>query len=137
MPRTVLLWLLGLSLLSPAGPAFSQELDASQVLQTLATGSLADREAMIARLIETKTTVSSASIAGAVAQELVRVNAEVAERQRKIASGALDPEAPEIGEYLGLLVQACAMSAQPVVLDGLVGAIDTGNMATNAIAAVM
>ncbi len=86
------------------------------------------------RVVEVKAITKSAALAKAIGAELVRMNAVVIERQRRIAAGVTDPAAPAIGEYLGLLIQACAQSADPSVIDGLVGAIDTGYGATRALA---
>lgn len=104
-----------------------------QVLQTLATGTRAEREQMMSRVITVEATAKSHEIARAVAAELARMSEVTAERQRRIAQGILDPDAPGIGEYKGLLVQPCAQSKDPVVIDALIGVIDTGHMAMNAL----
>jgi len=86
------------------------------------------------RVVEVEAIKKSPELTRAVAAELDRVNNIVAQRQRDIVAGISDPSAPSLGPYLGLLVQACAQSDSPAVIEPLVGAIETGNTATRALA---
>jgi hypothetical protein len=120
--------------LSTIGIAQERYVDVKTVLEVLQTGSLAEREATMERVVEVKAITKSAALAKAIGAELVRMNAVLTERQRRIEAGVAVPEAPATGEYLALLVQACAQSADPSVIDGLVGVIDTGWGAMRALA---
>jgi hypothetical protein len=112
----------------------AQQIDVNAAVQVLKSGTLSEREALVDRVIRTRAAASSAAMAQAVADELLRMSDVAAERQRRIAAGAPDATAPDIGEYLAALVQACSQSPEPVVIDGLISVIDTGNMAQAAIA---
>jgi hypothetical protein len=132
-------WTIALTLLAVFGSSLgstAQRYDVSvrEVLAVLEKGSLEEREEMMARVVKVRATAKSPVLAAAIAGELIRMNAVTAERQDRMRRGIPDPTAPGIGEYKASLIQACTQTDDPVVIDALVGVINTGNMATRALA---
>lgn len=104
------------------------------VLAVMTDGTLPERQGMMEQIVALRVMTKSAEVRRVVSQELARMNSEIAVRQNDIARGTTDPTAPDIGEYLGLLVQACAQTDDSLVLEPLLGVLDTGNLATDAVA---
>ncbi len=119
---------------APHTPGDATQVKDEDVVARMTKGTLEEREETVSKVVAFNLMARSADVRRVVAQELVRMNAEVARRQDNLARGISEPGAPAIGEYMGQLVQACAGTDDPVVIDGLLGAIDTGNMATSALA---
>jgi hypothetical protein len=140
--RGAMTWrfLLAVSLLQTTAPLPAQApsptaLFVTDVQRTLAIGSLAERETILKRVAESGLTAKSPQIAAAVAHELERVSALVDKRGEARWAGRPMPNASEdYSEYYPLLVRACAQSDDPVVIDGLIGAISTGRLAADALA---
>jgi hypothetical protein len=105
-----------------------------EVLRVMQQGTLEQRQQAMHAVIDTGSMSRSPEIRRVVAAELERMNKVVEQRQDKIVRGESDPGAPDIGPYLGLLAEACSSTDDPVVIDALIGVIDTGNMVESAVA---
>jgi phosphoribosylpyrophosphate synthetase len=128
--------LLASLLAGAASPSALQPNPQSLLVSHLTTGSYQQRLDAANRALRVSPDLRSDELNRALAAELERVNALIDKRRR--LPGVIDTEWDTygLGEYLGVLVEANARTGQPleVSLPGLVGALGTGKMATDAVA---
>jgi hypothetical protein len=129
------------SLLSATGAGYNTQdavkrnVSVDQVLRVLKIGTLPEREAVLADVLALDAAGKSVEILAAVAGELSRVNSVVHAREAAWVKGERGPvEEGYLGNYHFLLVSVASRSENPIVIQPLLGVIDTGAMATDALA---
>ena len=129
------------SLLATSGAGYDTQAAAKQsvhvreVLQVLKVGTLAEREAALADVLALDAARKSVEILAAVAGELSRVNAILEAREQAWRNGKPGPaEEGDLRNYYHLLVSVVSGSENPIVIQPLIGAIETGGMARDALA---
>jgi len=93
---------------------------AKDVVRVLATGQLAEKQALLPQVTDMEMPRKSPAVAAAVAAELLRMNAIVRDREENLRHGRKAPSAPDIGEYYMNLLEACVSSKNPIVIPALV-----------------
>jgi hypothetical protein len=115
--------------------AVKRNVSVEEVLRVLKVGTLPEREAVLEDVLALDAARKSVEILAAVAEELSRVNGVVKARAAAWDKGERGPvEEGDVGNYLYLLVSVASRSDNPIVIQPLLGVIDTGGMATDALA---
>ena len=106
------------------------------LMKSLESGSLDERAAAVVEVLRARSGPPSRDLILALANELVRVNAVVARRRlpARQPSGA-EWDSADIGDYYGDLVHANTLFDSDATMVALTGALQTGRMATDAVAA--
>lgn len=122
--------------LAAAPRAQVSEAAEAAIMTALESGSADERAAAVVEVLRARSGTPSRALVLALAAELARMNGVVARRRIPAAprSGS-EWDTAAIGDYYGDLIQANTLFESEATMIALTGALQTGRMATNAVAA--
>ena len=108
----------------------------ASIIKALEGGSLNERATAVAAVVHARAGPPSGDLIVALANELSRMNGVVSRRRSPaVAPSGSEWDTAGVGEYYGDLIQANTLFESDATMIALTGALQTGRMATNAVAA--